>query len=242
MSRYHCTFLDPNKAYRREVDELVRRTVGEAVTQICPGYRILTSNFYVKQPGFGRFEVHLNWPTITDLEDTTLTFWVPVQPMRVENGTVRMVRGSHKLYPDAASATSAQYFARFHGELIADHLEPVELDLGQVLIFDDTMIHWSDDNRSDRPRASIQVEIVPTDATTALWVLDPDDDRWFTLYAMDTDFWLTQDKEAFYGAPDLPRIARVPNANREVTYEEFCDRLAHADEIRRAAYVLPDET
>jgi hypothetical protein len=148
-----------------------------------------------------------------------------------------VVPGSHKLYPDVATAAATQYFAGFHRDLIDEHLVPLELRAGQAVIFDDTLIHWSSENVAETPRVALQVEVVPRGARTAVWVPDPEDDRWFLLYEMDRTFWLTQDKSVFYSRPDLPILGRVPNMNRTVSYEEFCDRLSRHVEIRDRAYV-----
>jgi hypothetical protein len=238
-SQYHCTFLDIDLSYRRDVDLLARRILDPLLPSVLPDYDILTTNVYVKPPGTGRFEVHLNWITVDDPLETTLTIWIPLEHTDVENGTIHVVPGSHKLYPDVASATAEQYFASFHNELISSHLQPLELEPGQAVIFDDTLIHWSTDNLSDTARVAVQVELVPRDAVTAIWIPDPADRRWFILYEMDTNFWLTQRADVFYGTPDLRPIRRMPNPNREVSYQEFADRLARADEVRAMTYALP---
>ena len=32
---------------------------------------------------------------------------------------------------------------------------------GQCLLFDDTLLHWSDENTSDHPRWAVQIDLVP---------------------------------------------------------------------------------
>lgn len=237
-SQYHCTFLDSSRPYRAAVDRLTHDLIDPRLGSILPGYEVLTSNLYVKPPGRGRFEVHLNWITVADPLLTTLTIWIPLAATSEEAGTIQVVPGSHKLYPDVATAAAPQYFARFHQELINSHLIPLELELGEAVIFDDSLIHWSSENLASEPRVALQVEVVPKGSTTAVWIPDPSDDRWFLLYSMDRTFWLTQDKEVFYGAPDLPCIGRVPNTNREVSYQDFCDQLRHAREVRARSHAL----
>lgn len=238
-SQYHCTFVDADHGYRKAVDELSRSFLDPHLPGLLPEYEILTSNIYVKPPGTGRFEVHLNWITVDDPLETTLTVWVPLQDTTVASGTIHVVPGSHKLYPDVATAASVQYFDTFKERLIESDLVPVELRAGQAIVFDDTLLHWSPDNTSDRPRVALQVELVPRGSTTAIWIPDVADDRWFHLYAMDSRFWYTQDKEVFHGEPDLPMIGRVANPNRAVTYEAFQERLAHAAAHRARAFELP---
>ena len=77
---------------------------------VAPGYRILSSNIYVKPPGHGRFEIHQNWPTIEALDVPTLTVWVPLQDTDFGNGTIRVAKGSHHVFPDVAAASSERFF------------------------------------------------------------------------------------------------------------------------------------
>lgn len=239
-SDYHCTFLDDSLEYRRAVDAMTHELIDPVLEAVCPDFQVLTSNIYVKQPGHGNFEVHLNWITVDDPMAITLTIWIPFDRYTPETGVIHVVPGSHKLFPDAATAAATQYFAGFHQELIDHHLVPLDVRVGQAVIFDDTLIHWSPGNHGVEPRIALQVEIVPRGSTTAVWVPDPEDERWFVLYDMDRTFWLEQDKTVFYSQPDLPVLKRVPNHNRAVSYAEFVDRLEHGDRVRSRSYVLDD--
>jgi hypothetical protein len=238
---YHCTFLDGDRPYRRRSDQLVREFFAERLSALLPGYRILTSNVYAKPAGAGRFEIHQNWPTIDDLAIPTFTAWAPLQDTTFENGTLRIVRGGHRIFPDVAAASSDRFFDDFSQELVEEYLEPIDVRSGEVLIFDDSLLHWSGANHSSSPRISFQVELVPTDATTVLWIRDPEDVGQFQLWGMDTDYWLDYDFESVLGRPDgLPLLGRRPNPNRRLSLQEFDDMLGRADEIRRSRYVLDD--
>ena len=238
-SDYHCTFLDPDRSYRRASDALVRRAFGPALERIVPGYRILTSNTYVKPPGTGRFEIHQNWPTLEVLDLPTVTAWIPLQDTGFHNGTLRLAVGSHHLFPDIAAASSDRFFDDFEDELIEKYLRPMELAAGEALIFDDSLLHWSSDNLSDEPRVSFQIEMVPVDVRTVLWVRNTDDPTRFDMWASSTDFYLEADiAEVITGPSGLERVGSVPNPNRRISFEEFEDTMRRRDEIRRAKYAL----
>jgi len=236
---YHCTFLDPNKEYRRQADEMVRRLFGDQLTEVMPGYRISSSNIYVKPPGTGRFEIHQNWPTIEDMDVPTVTAWLPLQDTGFKNGTIRIVPGGHRVFPDIAAASSDRFFDDFEQELIESYLEPVEVGAGEMLIFDDSLLHWSGDNLSDSPRVTFQIEMVPVDARTVLWIRNPEDPTLFDVWEADKEFWIEYDFEAVLGRPEgLTYLGTRPNPNRRLTLDEFDDTMQRADEIRRAKYVL----
>lgn len=236
---YHCTFLDPDRKYRRESDELVREQFAALLEDLLPAYRILSSNIYVKPPGSGRFEIHQNWPTIEDIDIPTLTVWAPLQDTGFENGTIRLVPGGHRVFPDIAAASSDRFFDDFESELIETYLRPVDVAAGEALIFDDSLLHWSSDNRSDAPRITFQIEMVPSDLRTVLWIRDPDDETHFDVWEADKEYWIEYDFESVLGRPEgLVHCGKRPNPNRRLTLAEFDAAMQRADEIRRRKFVL----
>jgi hypothetical protein len=236
---YHCTFLDPDRTYRRESDELVRELLDEPIRSVLPGYRIMSSNIYVKPPGTGRFEIHQNWPTIENIDIPTFTVWIPLQDTGFHNGTIRLVPGGHRVFPDIAAASSDRFFDDFERELIETQLQPIEMVEGEALFFDDSLLHWSSDNLSDAPRITFQIELVPVDARSVLWIRDPEDPTQFDVWEADREYWIEYDFESVLGKPEgLTYVGSRPNPNRRLTFEEFEATMHRADEIRRAKFVL----
>lgn len=237
-SSYHCTFLDADTTYKQQANELIERVFGPALERMLADYRILTSNFYVKPSGTGRFQMHQNWPTITDLSRTTLTVWCPLHDVDKRSGTIHVVPGSHKIVPDTADATDEPFFRDFEDQLIADHLISVELKAGQGVVFDDSLIHWSPENQREEPRRAVQIELVPRDETAILHRLDraSAELRW-ELVAVDEQFYIDHSIGDAINPPDyLPVVGHSPYLNRKLTYEEFTSLLARGDEIRSHVY------
>lgn len=236
---YHCTFLDEDRSYRRAADQLIRDVFGGRLKKVLPGYRIFTSNIYVKPPGTGRFEIHQNWPTLADPDIPTVTAWIPLQDTGFHNGTMRLVPGGHHVFPDIAAASSDRFFDDFETDLIEKYLQPFDVAAGEALIFDDSLLHWSSDNLSAAPRVTFQIEMVPEHADTVLWIRSPDNPDEFELWETTTEFYIESDIESVFGNPEgLRRVGSMPNPNRRLTLDEFEATMARADEIRRAKYVL----
>lgn len=237
-SSYHCTFLDTNLEYKRTTQELITRIFQPKIDAVAVDYRILTGNFYVKMPGKGRFQIHQNWPTTEDLSVTTLTLWCPLHDTNEANGTLRVVPGSHKIVPDVATPQRPPFFAAFEDELIADHLVPICLKAGEGLLFDDSLVHWSSENRSDRPRRAVQIEAVPAEVQPVLYHLDEtaSPPRW-ELFDVDGRFFIDHSIDQVIGPPSGLRLrGMAPYVNRELTLAEFTDLLRRGPEIRRGVY------
>lgn len=233
---YHCTFLDANPEYKRRANEIIRTAFQPLVDQHLDAFQILTSNLYVKPPGAGRFEIHQNWPTTPDISDTTVTIWCPLVPATRQNGTIQIVPASHKIVPDIASVGAEKYFDDFSAELIEEWLRPVELRAGEAIIFDDSLLHWSAENRDASPRWAIQIEVVPVEVQAVMpyFATDIEPPR-FEFYAVDADYFVDHSISSVRNRPaDIPLVATVEHVNRRIGLLEFVRLMDAGPAIRRS--------
>ncbi|MEM7479604.1 MAG: phytanoyl-CoA dioxygenase family protein [Acidobacteriota bacterium] len=233
---YHCTYLDPKVEYRRASDHLIREFFAAPLKELLADYRILTSNIHVKPPGQGALMIHQNWPTTAQLSDTTVTAWCPLIDVDETNGALQVIDGSHKLLPEVANFASTPYFHSFEAALKEKYFVPLETTAGEAVIFDDSLLHYSADNRTGQARVAIQIELVPRELTTVIHWLDPAQPERFEVLAADSDFYVEVGPALFAGRPDLPSLGFVDNRNRQIDEAEFAALLSRGQEIRATIY------
>ena len=235
--KYHCSFLDKSKEYKKQTHELIKGIFAPHIDQYLNGYQILNCNFYVKPAGTGEFVIHQNWPAIADLNDTTVTVWCPLVDVIESNGTLQFVEGSHKILPHVEGPACPGFFDKIRKELIEKYLKPNPMSAGEALIFDDGLIHWSANNDSPEPRIAIQILCVPKDAQPVYFYYDAAHPERFELIEVDSDFFVYSDvSDLMTRQPQWKSLGFVPNRNRFVDEEEFVELLAQGPEIRRQVY------
>jgi hypothetical protein len=217
---------------------VVRETFEARVAAMLDDFWMLTSNIYVKAPGAGRFEIHQNWPVTDDIRDTTITLWCPFSDVGPEHGTLNIVPGSHKLVPDIYTVTAPKFFGGFYDELIDHWLEPVSLRAGECLLFDDSLLHWSDVNRSDRVRWSAQLVFMPVEKTPVIYYLDEEHDPpHFELYEVSPEFFIERSIHDMLARPTgLPFYGTVECHNTQLTEDQFAELMRQGHEIRQRVY------
>ncbi len=238
---YHCTFLDSNKEYKREANRLMHEAFQAVVDKYLNDFRIVTANFYVKPPGRGQFTIHQNWHIAPEIKDTTLTIWCPLVDVVPENGTLKIVEGSHKIIPNIPTAKEAPFYHDFEDVLQEKYLKPMTLKAGEGIIFDDHLIHGSDENRSSENRIAVQIALVPKEIPPVHFHLDPSDTNRFEILATDDDFYIDNSIFTILQKPsNASHYGYMPNVNRPLSVAEFEERLQRGTETRRKLYGLEE--
>lgn len=237
-STYHCTFIDTNVDYKRAATQLITDTFARHVEELLQNYRILNCSFYVKPPGKGEFEIHQNWPATDRMSETTLTIWCPLVDVDLENGTLQVVEGSHKIVPDIACATAPPFFSGFTDALLEKYLKPIPLKAGEALIFDDSLIHYSTANNSTTARFAIQILVIPKQSQPCLYYLNPQrPELGFEKIAVDSQFFIEHTlKDVLTRPPHCASLGFIENPNSALTEEEFAAKLKQGAEIRHKVY------
>jgi hypothetical protein len=112
------------------------------------------------------------------------------------------------------------------------------LKAGESLIFDDSLIHWSAQNSSDRPRYAIQILCIPSDCTPVFFYFDANaPEKGFELFEVDSNYFIEHTIMDFVQRPtDAKRLGFIRNRNRLLSEHEFAEKLKNGDEIRRRIY------
>lgn len=231
---YHCSAMDPNIDYRRQINAIIRARIGDAATAMFDGYRLLYATLYIKQAGLGTFPMHQNWPILSDLNDTSVTVWMPLVAIDADNGGVCVVPGSHKLAPHINGPRTPAFYDEQLPSLTA---RAVRADLlpGEAIIFDDSVIHGSSPNCSATLRPAMQLIYVPTDALPVFY--HDRHDGSFEMIHADTDFWIDTDFAALgQRQPNWQGVGVIESRNGRIDEAGLNALLADGAQIRAAGF------
>ncbi|MES2691483.1 MAG: phytanoyl-CoA dioxygenase family protein [Bacteroidota bacterium] len=237
-SNYHCTFLDTNEGYKRATNSLFKSFFNPIIEQHFFDYHVWNANFYVKPPGAGKFEIHQNWTHVKEEKYTSFTMWCPLVDTTIENGTIAVVPGSHKILPDIATMDVPYYFEDFEDKLVGKYLKPIDCAAGEAVIFEDGVIHFSDMNNSDKPRYALQILIGPRYSEPVYYYYNnKEPEKGFEVFEINEEFFMQNSFLTFKNRPHLQKsLGFVPNNNKTIDEEEFVTALKGGDKRRRIFY------
>ncbi len=156
---YDLTFL--NYARIPEIVDMVEQVLG-------PDFALWNSSFFAKPARNGRATPwHQDgeyWP-IRPI--ATCTVWIAVDDATVENGCLRIVRGSHKGQVLRQHRTNPSPDLTLNQELPPTEIDETQvvdlvLEAGQISLHDVFLVHGSEANRSDKPRRGMTLRFMPT--------------------------------------------------------------------------------
>lgn len=124
-------------------------------------YEPLVINIFEKLPGDGSVQIHQNPSFVREPEFKSISVWIPLIDSKKENGTVGVLKGSHNVFDTMRASNMPYVFEDMASELQDIYFDPIELKVGQAVVLDDSVVHWSYPNKSEQIRKAVQLIMVP---------------------------------------------------------------------------------
>lgn len=152
--------------------------IGRLVATLAgwPGARIGQDSLWWKPPGGKAVALHQDstYISVNVTPEETLTCWVALDDVDAQIGTIEYVPGSHRwtmttsldeFHAPNADYRSSMYKAAAAAGVSDPQVVQIEMPAGSCVIHDGNIWHGSDRNhRSDRPRRSIGIHLLSSDA------------------------------------------------------------------------------
>jgi hypothetical protein len=143
--------------YKRAVSDAIRGIVGRRASEVFADHDIYLAIFITKWPGADSgFGPHQD-PTLVDERFFRgVTIWIPLVPTGVvdglDNGMLHVVPGSHRFSQvGRVRNVDTSVFADLDDEIMERGVG-VPTQLGEAIVFDNRLIHYSFPNETTEPR------------------------------------------------------------------------------------------
>ncbi|HEX2899972.1 MAG TPA: phytanoyl-CoA dioxygenase family protein [Bacteroidia bacterium] len=188
---YDFTFIDRNWEYKQKVFDVIQAAFEQHYEPVLADYTPIIANFIRKGEDGGEVPLHQNWAFADEIKYSTVSIWVPLVDSTRANGTLEITPGSHKRFGQFRGPMVPWECEKIKDEIIRDYMVPMEAEAGDCVILDDSVVHYSNINRTDGLRLTIQLILVPKATTSIHYHLDraqsPDEVR---ILEVDRDFYM----------------------------------------------------
>jgi hypothetical protein len=217
---FHCTYLDHNKTYKKIVWQVLNDLIQPFLKDTFVNYKIIQANLFNKAPGTGLIAPHQNLTTVDEELYTSVSIWVPIQDTNIQNGTLCFLPKSHGKF-EYYRNSNIHWAPMDASSNIKDYkMIPVNLKVGEALIFDDSIVHGSPDNNSINNRYVFHYLAIPEE-TNPIYCKKFNNE--IQLVKVDDMFW--QNFTPGDEEPSGPVIKTKPFKSRTYTKETLLDEM-----------------
>lgn len=224
-THFELSAFSNDSDYKKRIYDNVWACLKDDIEAILPNYEPLVINVFDKPPSeaYDPVPIHQNPSFVDEPRHRSVSLWIPLSDVDRENGTVGVLPGSHGRFNRIRAGNMAHedIFAEVQAELENELFVPVVMNKGEMLALDDSIIHWSYPNVSDRRRKAVQLIMVPRGVPHIYYYYDEEsqDDPMMDLYEVDHRFFFGFNCKA---RPEtLKLIERVPYHYRPISRAEL---------------------
>lgn len=217
---YDFTFIDKNVDYKKKVYDIITETFRARADAYLDDYTPIIANYIRKQEGGGEVPMHQNWAFVDEMNYTSVSIWVPLVDSNEENGTLQMVEGSHKKFGKLRGPMIPWELRGIKDEIVSGHLTPMNVKAGQGVILDDSIVHYSNINKTPGLRLAIQLIMIPKAATSIHYHLDrTKDQNSVTMLETNVDFYMNF--HPWLKPVGMKELATLPYREQLFSYDDF---------------------
>lgn len=169
---YDFTFIDRNWEYKQRVFDVITAAFEQHYEPILADYTPIIANFIRKEHDGGEVPLHQNWAFVDEVTHTSVSIWVPLVDSSRANGTLEIAPGSHKRFGQYRGPLVPWECEHIKEDIIRDYLVPMYAKAGDAVILDDSVIHYSNINRTEGLRLTIQLILIPKGQPSIHYHLD----------------------------------------------------------------------
>jgi ectoine hydroxylase-related dioxygenase (phytanoyl-CoA dioxygenase family) len=160
---YSSTFIEED-ARKAAIHQPIQELLKPRVDQLFTDHQSLGSSFLVKPPGTGgKMQVHQDWTVVDEARFCSVTVWVPLVDTTPDNGAIRVLPGSHRFFQHPRGPSIPVVYEQLYEE-IWPQMKVLEMKAGQAFIFNQALIHASNENRTDKDRIAVTYGLIPKEA------------------------------------------------------------------------------
>jgi hypothetical protein len=218
-----------DKEYRQRVHDTIAEILRPTLDKHFKDYKNVVNAFVVKLPGEkSEFYVHQDTTALDEFKFSPLSLWIPLHDITPENGALAIIEKTHWFFSPYRGVSFAFPFKKIN-DTIKKYLRPVYMKAGEVMCFDNRIIHNSMANTSDKPRIAVICGLFPKEASFQTCYQAPEENSPIEMYTHDDNYMMDY-PHFFYNCTDRPHFGAkgkiesklFPEMSKE-EFEELCD-------------------
>lgn len=149
---------------KKEISEAIGTILLPQLEKMFVDYSWFGSAFLSKGNGTrSEMPMHQDWTIVDEAQFVALNIWTPLQDTNEENGTLEVIKGSHRWHSELRAPTLPFYYNGFQHAL-KNHLTCIPVKATEAIVLNQAVIHYSKPNKTNEIRLALTTGIKSKEA------------------------------------------------------------------------------
>lgn len=175
------------------------------------------------------FYAHQDIPLVDEFLSPTVFAWIPTTEINEENGALLVLPKSHKYFRWQRTHDQSESPLKKLRDEILKHMIPIYIEKGDLILFDNSLIHASLPNLSGKTRIAMNTGIAPNIYPLIHYQRITNDKKNIEKYVVDENFW----HEGHYGIPDSVPEKYHPAVIEKIKYSSIISKSNFIDILNK---------
>lgn len=159
---FYTSIWSEDRSRRKSDFDFIKEVVWSSISVYFPGYRLVMANFMIKKNGENSFlGLHQDWTFTDETKQQSYNIWIPFENTVENNGPLCVIPSSHKIKNAYRGKNIKQVFPGKSNWLKFFFGKRLLLKAGNAVVFSTKLLHYSENNYSNRNRNAVSMVIVP---------------------------------------------------------------------------------
>ena len=163
------------------------------------------------------FFPHQDVSFLDEYKGASIILWIPTQDINKDNGSLLVLPKSHKYFRWQHTHNQTHSpLKNLHAEILKNMI-PVYINKGDLILFDNALVHASAPNRTNEVRIAMNTGVASKDQELIHYRFMQNNPKKIEKFKIDEHFWhsgnfITPDNvPSVYGTPELEDLRRIKN-------------------------------
>lgn len=205
---------------KKEMSDAIGKIIVPNLDKTFIDYTWFGSAFLSKGNGpRSEMPMHQDWTIVDENQFIALNIWTPLQDTNDENGTLEVIKGSHKWHSELRAPTLPFYYNGYQ-EKLKSKLISIPTKATEAIVLNQAVIHYSKANKTSDIRLAITTGVKSKDAPMIFHYWNKEEPNVIEQFKQEDDFLIrfTNFHTSIFQRPTLGEsIGKEPYVLKNVT-------------------------
>lgn len=221
QSGFHVTHFNKDRNYKNNIHNTLVRLTSKYLTPIFENYYPVFGNYMIKEAiGDSNMPIHADWTYVDETKFASVSVWIPLADVTSENGCLGIIPFSQNITATIRGPEIRQLEFPCDEILIKKRGKLLPLTVGNMVIYNHKLLHYSPSNNSGKRRLAINLSFAPEEAELFHYCIPQNYSDIHKFDTINSDFYINYDN---FQMPERGRLsekidkAKVPPINKSQT-------------------------